>query len=403
MRTHFTPSQLDADEFEYYKIAGRISSGTYELEPTRVLGHPVVLSFLRSVTGDRLILVQLAVTLLCSLTAPIAYCWVRRELLHQGAALTAAIGITFWPLFIRYSATLYSETLALPCFTAMLLLLPSSRACKTDRWKRGFRWIALGVVFGLCMHLRPMYLLFAPFLTLLIVLSSRGIVRAIAPLSLVFVGALLAVAPWSIALSRHERTFVLLSSNGGQTLGGGLNPALLQAGQGSYKSPSGRVVWDGPGKWRPPHATGYLTPEELDKPTSIRDRIEKERAIAWMRSHPGAVAYLSLRKLSYMWGIYPVWNGLAQTLMGNVPTLLLLFLSGVALARFRRVIRPLLPFVLLPIFVSCVALVSWGSWRFRQPGDLGLLVLVAALPWAATIARQMRGSDGAKREGNRPL
>jgi hypothetical protein len=25
------------------------------------------------------------------------------------------------------------------------------------------------------------------------------------------------------------------------------------------------------------------------------------------------------------------------------------------------------------VFVSAVAAISWGSWRFRQPGDVGLI------------------------------
>jgi hypothetical protein len=29
--------------------------------------------------------------------------------------------------------------------------------------------------------------------------------------------------------------------------------------------------------------------------------------------------------------------------------------------------------LVLPVFVSCVAMISWGSWRFRLPGDVGLI------------------------------
>jgi hypothetical protein len=88
-----------------------------------------------------------------------------------------------------------------------------------------------------------------------------------------------------------------------------------------------------------------------------------------------------------MWGIYPVWNGLSQTLMGNVPTLLLLALGAASIVTFRRHLVPLSIFWTLPPFVSLVALISWGSWRFRQPGDVGLIVLAAALPFAAEVKR----------------
>jgi hypothetical protein len=35
--------------------------------------------------------------------------------------------------------------------------------------------------------------------------------------------------------------------------------------------------------------------------------------------------------------------------------------------------------------VTVAALISWGSWRFRQPGDLGLIVLAAAVPWIIEV------------------
>jgi hypothetical protein len=396
-RAHITTARLDADELEYYNIAGRILDGTYELEPRRVIGHALVLSFLRFITGDRLLLVQIGVTLLFSFTAPLTYCLVRRELGHQGAALTAGLGIIFWPLFVIYGSTLYSETLALPCFIALLLLLPgglknSVQTHGIPGWKQASRLIVAGMALGLCMHVRPMYLLFTPFLVLIVGISVGGMLRAIAPVALVLAGAVLVVAPWSTVLSRHEGKIVILSSNQGENLGGGFTPELLRRKTDVTRAPGGRATWVGPGKFLPPNATGYLTPEEMGKPTSIRDQIEKDRAVTWILSHPRDVAYLSLRKLSYMWGIYPVWNGVVQTLLGNIPTLLLLCLSGVAIVRFRRSLRPLLPFLLLPIFVSCVAIVSWGSWRFREPGDVGLLVIVSALPWSANILREIRGT-----------
>ena len=76
-----------------------------------------------------------------------------------------------------------------------------------------------------------------------------------------------------------------------------------------------------------------------------------------------------------MWGIYPFWNGLLQTIFGNIPTLLLLLLGLLTTVFFRHHITQLGMLYALPLFASVVALVSWGSWRFRQPGDVGLITL----------------------------
>jgi hypothetical protein len=69
----------------------------------------------------------------------------------------------------------------------------------------------------------------------------------------------------------------------------------------------------------------------------------------------------------------------SQVILGNLPIIICLLLAAAALIRFRRHLRELSRFWLLPVFVTLVAVISWGSWRFRQPGDVGLIVLAALL------------------------
>ena len=121
--------------------------------------------------------------------------------------------------------------------------------------------------------------------------------------------------------------------------------------------------------------TGYLSKADFQLSRTDRDYLLLKRAILWIEDHPGQAFYLEGTKLTYMWGIYPFWNGLQQTLLGNVPTLLLLLLSLLSVIRFRQHWRQLFMLYTLPLFVSAVALVSWGSWRFRQPADVGLILL----------------------------
>ncbi len=381
---------LESDEVEYYLLAGQVLEGHYEFNPRRVIGHVMILAGSRSISGDRFALAQALVSLIFALTAPLTYLLARREWKHERAALLAGLGVMAWPLYIYYGGTLYSETLALPCFLAFLLGVPGPES----RGVRHFgRWLGAGALLGLCMHVRPMYLLYSPFGAAIAywrLPERRGGVVRVAGLT---AGVLLVVLPWSLFLSIREGTFVLLSSSGGETLAGGLNPELIRLGRtggGTGATQAGRSYWYGPGKWLRPQDTGYLSPEDQKLPYTERGRLLTRRAIAWIQGHPRQAAYLSLRKLTYMWGIYPFWNGTKQTLMGNIPTLGLLFLATASLIRFRRHLRELAIFWTLPLFVSVVALISWGSWRFRQPGDLGLIVLVAALPWASEIAAGFR-------------
>ena len=73
-------------------------------------------------------------------------------------------------------------------------------------------------------------------------------------------------------------------------------------------------------------------------------------------------------KLLYMWGLYPVIPE-RDILVLNFISVLSLGLSIAALFRFREHIRLLARFWVLPVYVSAIAMVSWGSWRFREVGD----------------------------------
>ncbi len=136
-RRDLPASKLEADEREYYDLAGEVVEGSYRFNPRRCIGYVCTLAALRSPFGERLFPVQLAVSLVFSLLAPCVYLLARRELGQQRAAWTAGLGVLVWPLFVRYSATLYSETLAAPVFAAFLLTLPGPTAARTasiGRW-----------------------------------------------------------------------------------------------------------------------------------------------------------------------------------------------------------------------------------------------------------------------------
>ncbi len=395
MRPGLRVDQLEVDEYEYYDLGGQIADGTYQFNPRRVIGHPLLIAALRGTLGNRPLHIQLVVTALYSLTAPLAYLLARRELQDDRAALLGGLGVMLWPLFVWYGASLYSETVALPLFTALLLAMP--RTSPTHPHKA--RWFGAGMVLGLCMHYRPMYLLYGPLGA--VVAYSRGpggrsgLVRA----ALLAAGCLVLILPWSVLMTVRTGSPVLLSSNGGETIAGGLNPELLRLAREPevpmFITPMGRATWVGPGKWLRPGRTGYLSQEEKQLPYTQMSQLLSQRTIAWVRANPSAAAYLSIRKLLYMWGIYPFWNGRSQTLLGNVPTMMLLALALAAIVRLRACLRALAIFWTLPIFVSLVALISWGSWRFRQPGDLGLILLAAALPFAADVRAAIAGSDKA--------
>jgi hypothetical protein len=220
-----------------------------------------------------------------------------------------------------------------------------------------------------------MYLLFMPFALLTIFLEEQRVQVSLKRAAMLLSSCTLVLLPWSAYMTAQTSVPTLVSANGGETLSGGLNPEIIKRGYGDFVAADGRKTWTGPGKWLPIRDNGYLSLQEQSLPYAKLDGLLKQRTFEWVIRNPGSAAYLETAKLLYMWGIFPFWNGFTQTIFGNLPTVICLALSALALIRFRRYWREVSRFWLLPVFVSCVALVSWGSWRFRQPGDIGLLAL----------------------------
>lgn len=386
--------QLDDDEREYWELAEELSSGDYEFQSQRVPGFPLVLAGLQRL-GLGLAQSHVALALIFALTAPLVTAMLTARFgLSSSRAAAIGIAVAVWPPFAFYGSSMYSETLALPLLALILLALaPGSKTIgvPTSAKRRWLEDVAVGLVLGLGTLVRPMFALYAPLLILTVLFENRlsvGLRRA----ATIGVVAVIVVLPWTVAVSTHYGSFVPLSTNGGETLAGGLNPRLMEMGTQVDVMPDGRTTWVGPGKWIPPDRTGYLTPAELGLDGLEKDELLRARTIEWMQSNPGDVAFLSFRKVVYMWGLYPVWNGAEQTAVGQVPTVLLSILVVTLFVRNSSLGIRLPRFWLLPIYVTLVALISWGSWRFRMPGDLGLLILGGILFFAEIDRRSRHGS-----------
>ena len=385
------PLMMDQDEQEYYNLANSIIYHGYNFNLRRPPGYIIVLYFIRLFAGDNLLAIRAIVSACFALSAPLMYLLVKRFTGHNRFALAIGVVTVFWPPFLYYGSSLYSETLALPVFVLALLCLPLGSLVTGGAPERWWRASVAGLVLGVCMLMRPMYLLFSPFAVAILFLEESDWTVALRRTFLLAFACLLIVMPWSAYLSAKAGKFILVSANGGETLAGGLNPALLDKGYRVFTAPDGRQTWFGPGKWVSEDETGYLTNEELQLPYEQRGAILERKAAAWALAHPSSMMRLEFAKLAYMWGVYPFWNGATQTIFGNIPVVGALGLTLLSLVYFRSRLRQLSRYWLLPLFTSAVALVSWGSWRFREPGDFGLIMLSGLLVWAV-----MAKSDGSE-------
>jgi 4-amino-4-deoxy-L-arabinose transferase-like glycosyltransferase len=381
LRSHATIGTIDRDEQEYWGLAGRIlENGIHSIPARRTFPFPLAIAGLRRVVGDHYLQVQMALSAVISISPVLLYWIVNRRFADERVARLSAVIALVWPPFVRYGATIYSDSLALMTFLIFLLAFPLPAAIEAHVMIRWRQWCFAGAMLGICILMKPLYILYAPIGFLLAVYSERRRSRRVLAGFVLTLGCLVVVLPWSAYLSNREGQFILTSANYGETLAGGLNPALLaMRGDERYITPGGRATWIGPGKWVNANETGYLSASDLQLPYTQQSKLLSQRSRTWISAHPGDVVYLSVRKIMYMWGVYPFWNGVSQSVLGNFPLLLLVAAAAVALRRRWDVASNLALFWTLPIFSTIVALISWGSWRFRMPADIGIIVLAASL------------------------
>jgi len=386
LRAKYTSiANLDFDEQEYWNIATRLMDSEIDtLHGLRTMGFPLVLAAARSIIGDRYQSVQIVVTLIFSLSAPFFYRFMRRETGNELAGLLAGFCVACWPSFIWYAITLYSETVAIPAFVAYLWLAPP-RGQEQSAPSRPIRWLLAGLMLAFCLHVRPMFLIYTPVAGARALFNGCGIRSGVRHLILLGIGCAVAVLPWSFYISREQGKPIILCANDGRTIGGSLTPRLFELDGQVRKTPGDREYRVAPGKWLDMNETGYLTPEETKLPVAAKSQIVMDRAMTWSKANPGAALYLTVRKVMLIWGIYPFWNGLVQTLFGNVPVLMLIGLSLVTVVRFRQYLPELSSLWTLPIFSTGVAVLTSGSWRFRMPGDLGLIGLAVLVPLGTAV------------------
>lgn len=389
-----SPSILDADELEYYVMAGQILDGSFQVHPRRTLGFPLVLAGIRGMY-DNIIFIQVVITLLSSLASPLLFLVTRKLTRSSIVGALAGLAFAFWPSAVFFGTSLYSETVALPAFLMFLYLLPvGSRVSGAHVGSVPALGVAVaaGLMLGLTTHIRTMYLLFVPFAILIFLLEERSF-RVAAKRASVFLLAFVSlIAPWSIYMTYQFDRPILVTSNGGETLAGGLNPRLFELDEQQDTVLAKRRAWNGPGKWLPYSETKYLSDSELKLRYDELDGLLRARTLNWIQENPKEAGALQLYKLGYMWGLYP-WdrNDWRQTLFGNAPVLAILLITVLGFASSARARLGLARLWVLPVFVSGVALISWGSWRFRQPADAAMLAFcVIVLSWYASRSYRLR-------------
>lgn len=209
--------------------------------------------------------------------AVVAVVVVGRRLGGRAVGIVAGAVLACWPNLVVYAGLLLSETLFV---TALAVGLAGILTMDDGGRRRWWRAVVGGGALGVAALVRPQVLLVVPALVVAWTVSRLGWREVLRRAAVPVVGVVVVAAPWAVRNASVFGSFVPFSTNGGDNLCVGFHPGA----RGGFSIPdycdTGEFYTDGPAA-------------ELR-----RDREARSRALRFVRSHPGALPMLSLRKLA---------------------------------------------------------------------------------------------------------
>ena len=199
-----------------------------------------------------------------------------RRLAGPGVGLVAAGIWAVWPNLVFHSAIALTETLFL--FLLVLLLIVTLGDPAAARAPGRARLVAIGVLFGLLVLVRPVSLVAAPVF-LVLWWGRRGLGQAVWRVALVGAVAVAVLIPWSVRSTIRMDAPVALSLNFGDNLCLGHNPGAT----GAFGDLAAHC-YTGDGLRRPEYETR-------------RQSENISRAVDFMRAEPGTTLRRTVTKL----------------------------------------------------------------------------------------------------------
>jgi 4-amino-4-deoxy-L-arabinose transferase-like glycosyltransferase len=344
----------------------------YRSPGTSVLWASLYWSF-----GHRYSVVRFFQCVLDTLTILLIY-GIGRKCFSDKVALLAAAIYAVWPTALLYSSQLMSEPLFTFLFCCFILI--SLQFAERPSWPHS---IAAGVLLGLAMLTRGnavlMVVLLIPWSIWQFRKTPRLVVRSLA-ISLV---ALVMLVPWTIRNYSIFHAFIPFQTGGGDVLLGSYNSVVV-----SDPDYYGYYIW--------PTSDRLEYREQIIAPNNevIRDHVETQLAIQWMRNHPDKWWYLAesrfRRSLTpFLQPRSPMYYRVA-TLVSWGPILVLFGLGFFPSAiYFMRNNNPGWIIHLGVFHYIVLSLIFFGFLRYRFPVE-GLCIILASATFVWLYEHIMR-------------
>jgi dolichyl-phosphate-mannose-protein mannosyltransferase len=282
---------VDSDALGYDTNGWKLAQGqgfpTDGLQPRREPGIYVFLGSIYFIFGHdyRTVRVIQAVmsASLCLLTFAMASRLARAGALPSSAPIVAAVLTTLYVPFIFYSGVLMRE--AVITFLSLVSLVFLTGYVITGRWRQAAGY---GAFAGLAALVDGRFLFFIPFLTVLFLVTRRGVRQSLAFAVVAGGVALLLISPWTIRNYVVLHKFVLLAT-------------AQYRGLWLATNPEGIDDWD----WtREPLKSLH------DLPRDQRDQAIAELAVRNLREHPVRWAVSGVGRFFKLW-----WGGSGSNVM----------------------------------------------------------------------------------------
>ena len=359
------------------------------------VGYPIVLGVVDFVLlhtfGDHPIGAAAGVNVVCGVAAVALVFFIGRRLASDAVGLVAAAITALYPNLVYHTAAALTETVFNAVFL-LFILVAISAPWAERRLERG-RLVALGLLLGVCVLIRPVAAPLVLALFVLWLLAGFGWRRAALYAGVIGAVALLLVSPWIV---RNIRV---------------MHSATLSTNTGDNLCMSRHVGANGTFDFN--NNACFIGFENVPRPEGETERDARNRRLAvdFVRDHPGEEVKLWFKRIYQTF--HADWDGVwavesygdnefmsdstRQTLrwLGTDYYLATLALSGVALVlltvrRTERDVRwALIPLAIVATVVLPVV-ATFGDLRFKVPA-LPLFALLAAVPIVA-LARRLAPS-----------
>lgn len=369
------------DQLSYHTLALRLLSGhgftfgepwwplTGANEPTAHWSYlyTFYLALIYKMFGPNPLVARLIQVIAIALLQPYLAYLIGRRLFDEWAGVAAAGLTAVYFYFIYYGATLMTEPFYI---TAILASMYVTIRMAESSERRQLRWaVALGLLLGVTVLFRQLYLLFVPFQFLWLLWAGYKRHGRV-PLAQVVVAGLLLVAmilPFTYYnYSRFDR-FVLLNTNAGFAFYMGNHPIYGTRFIPILEDYRELIPAD-------------LPVQELDE--AVLEQEFLKRGIQFVVDDPVRYILLSASRVPVYFMFWPTADsGLMSNIarVGSLGLMLPFMLYGVFVALRRNWSWSLLqsPITLLLLFVlvyTGVHLLSWALVRYRLPVDAVLLI-----------------------------